>query len=193
MGQADNAPQTFNGGEVFAIHGSITLLLIAAVLLGHYVASKKWPNKNPTNSVKIDIVTSLPIACFLVWLIMPRIGIAGDKIALGYSIGNPSQMTSFVLCFGMLMFAGMSIHFSLPNMKAALTKIGPQLLARFERAFGAFFNGDASKQGAGGGGKPAKRSGTGSKASDLKNGGSDPARKAEQGSDAPDLEKRSGE
>jgi hypothetical protein len=103
MGQSSIPEQQyFNGGEVFIIHGLLLSMLITAFVLGMYAAAKKWPSTESHKSMAVDLLVSLPFAMFIIWMVIPRIGLAGDTILESYTLGNPALLTTCFLSFALL-------------------------------------------------------------------------------------------
>jgi hypothetical protein len=125
----------FGSTDVFIIHSLILLFLLAAYLGGFYVASKKWPDGKSGQKPITDLFVSLPIGALAVWLLVPRIGLAGDNIASAYTLGNPNLLTSCLLCIALQMILGMSVYFAIPHMQVTLSTIATHTLTRLEDVF----------------------------------------------------------
>jgi hypothetical protein len=126
--------QHFDGGAVFLIHGILLIVLLIGFLGGFLAAAIRWPHSNEKPAVTSDLVIALPFGCFFIWLIIPRIGLAGDTILSSYSLGNPTMLTTCLEALGAVMIVGMSFHFAVPHLKAALTSLGSQVIARIQSA-----------------------------------------------------------
>jgi hypothetical protein len=95
MNHPASALQNFNAADVFIIHGLMLLSLLGAYLGGYFVAAKRWPEVTQNPKPIIDLCIATPVGIFVVWLLIPRIGLAGDKLISSYTLGNPNLITSF--------------------------------------------------------------------------------------------------
>ena len=141
MGKLGSSEQSFNGADVFLIHGVLILTLVCAFLVGFYAAAKKWPSKDPNQSMPVDLFIGLPLSILSTWIVIPRFGLDGLTIISAFRSADPNIITSCFLSLAFLMLFGMSFHFALPSMKDTLATVSSHLLARLQRVFSAILDG----------------------------------------------------